>query len=56
MEVRVKELDGTDEVVICDGRGLTMEWRHRHVLDLDSWDRSVLQHILEQTRSYGRTS
>ncbi|HBG14310.1 MAG TPA: aspartate carbamoyltransferase catalytic subunit [Synergistaceae bacterium] len=28
-----------------------MEWRHRHVLDLDSWDRSELQHILEQTRS-----
>lgn len=28
-----------------------MEWRHRHVLDLDTWDREELQHILEQASS-----
>ncbi len=28
-----------------------MEWKHRHVLDLDTWQRPELQHILEQTNS-----
>ena len=28
-----------------------MEWKQRHILDLDTWDRSELQYILEQTRS-----
>ena len=28
-----------------------MEWKHRHVLDLDKWQRPELQHILEQTSS-----
>ncbi len=28
-----------------------MEWRHRHVIDLDTWDRSDLQFIMEQSRS-----
>ena len=28
-----------------------MDWNQRHVLDLDTWQRQELQHILEQTRS-----
>ena len=28
-----------------------MEWKHRHVLDLDTWNRADLQFILEQSRS-----
>ncbi len=28
-----------------------MEWRHRHVIDLDTWDRNDLQFIIEQSRS-----
>jgi len=28
-----------------------MEWKQRHILDLDTWDRSELRYILEQTRS-----
>lgn len=28
-----------------------MEWKQRHVLDLDTWQRPELQYILEQTRS-----
>ncbi len=32
-----------------------MEWRHRHILDLDSWDRSELQHIPGTDPVNGRT-
>jgi len=28
-----------------------MNWKHRHVLDLDKWERDDIQHIMDQTRS-----